>query len=110
MARSGLRPYKVCDKKWTDDESLTLGEPGLDVGLEDVEGDGAGLEDGVVEFADVEGGSLFFLGLGAEFADFELAQFVGEGLAGPDDVAIDFDRNVLIGFAGVVFKKLNRLF
>src|SRR5712664_2458753 len=76
-------------------------EPMLDMGLKQAEGDGSLLQHGVVERADVEFGTEAALGFGAQLANFELAEFVGEGLAGPDDVAIDFDGDVLIGLASV---------
>lgn len=43
-----------------------------------------------MEFADVEAGAEAALGVGAEGEDFELAEFVGAGLAWPADVAVDF--------------------
>ena len=39
-----------------------------------------------MELADVEFIAQFLRGVGAEFLDFEFADFVGERLAGPDDV------------------------
>src|SRR6202158_527063 len=84
-------------------------EPMLDMRLKEAQRHGALLQDGVVEGADVEFGGEAALGFGAQLADFELAELVGEGLAGPDNVAIDFDGDVLIGLAGVVLEKLDGL-
>src|SRR6266404_1296023 len=84
-------------------------EPMLDMWLKEAQRNGALLQDGVVEGADVEFGAEAALGFGAQLADFELAEFVGQRLAGPDDVAIDFDGDVLVGLAGVVLEKLDGL-
>src|SRR6266478_2992093 len=84
-------------------------EPMLDMWLKEAEGDSALLQDGVMERADAEFGGEAALGFGAQLADFELAEFVGQRLAGPDDVAVDFDGDVLIGLAGVLLEKLNGL-
>ncbi len=81
----------------------------LDVRLEDAQRDRSLLQDGIVEGSDVELGTEAALGFGAQLADFELAEFVGQRLAGPDDIAIDFDGDVLIGLAGVVLEKLDGL-
>src|SRR5437763_15884641 len=48
--------------------------------------------------------------LRAQLANFELADFVSERLSGPYNVAGDFNSDVLIGFSGIVLKKLNGLF
>ncbi len=50
----------------------------LNVRLEEAEGDGALLEDGIVEGADVELGTEAALGFSAQLADFELAELVGQ--------------------------------
>src|SRR5712664_603843 len=83
--------------------------PMLDVRLEETQRDRALLQDGVVEGADIEFGAEAALGFGAQLADFELAEFVGQRLAGPDDVAVDLNRDVLICLAGVVLEKLDGL-
>jgi len=79
------------------------------VRFEDVQWHGAVFQDDIVEFALVEFRAELFFGERAEFADFELADFVGKGLTGPGDVTVDFDGDVLIGFSGVVLEKLNGL-
>ena len=48
--------------------------------------DGGIAEHLIVELADVEFITQFLRGVGAEFRDFEFADFLGERLAGPDDV------------------------
>ncbi len=48
-------------------------DPGSDSGVEDVEGQGAGVDDLIVEGAEVELRAEGLLGAGAEFEDFELA-------------------------------------
>ncbi len=63
--------------------------PGLGAGVEQVEGQRSSAEDLVVEGADVELWPEFLLGAGAEFAEFELADLIGERLSRPRDVAVD---------------------
>src|SRR5258708_12422964 len=84
-------------------------DPMLDMRLEETQRDRALLQDGVVEDADIEFGAEAALGFGTQLADFELDEFVGQRLAGPDDVTVDFDGDVLIGLAGVVLEKLDSL-
>ncbi len=74
----------------------------LDVRLQEAERDGALLQDGVVEGSHVKLAEEAALGFGAQFADFDLAKLVGQRLARPDNVAVDFDRDVLIGLASGV--------
>ncbi len=62
-----------------------------------------------MEAADVELFALLFLGFGAEFAYFELADHVGEGLAGPGDVAIYLRYDVLFAEGGVLFEEFDCL-
>ena len=50
------------------------GEPGFYVGVKKAERDGALLEDGVMEGADVEVGTEAMLSFRAQLADFELAK------------------------------------
>ena len=73
----------------------------LDVRLQQAQRDGALLQDGVVEGSHVKLAGEPAFGFGAQFADLALAKLVGQGLARPHDVAIDFDRDVLIGLASV---------
>jgi hypothetical protein len=63
-------------------------DPGGDSGVEDVEGQCAGVNDLIVEGAEIEFWPQCFFGAGAEFEDFELTQLVAESLRGPRDVAI----------------------
>src|SRR5882724_9565127 len=76
-------------------------DPMLDVRLQETQRDRTLLQDRFVEGADVELAGQLALGFGAQFADLELAKLVGQGLARPHDVAIDLDRDVLIGRATV---------
>lgn len=75
--------------------------PGGEALVEEVKGEGAGEEEGVVEGADVKAGAMGGFGAGAEVADFELADLVGEGLAGPGDVAVHFGDDVELGLGAV---------
>lgn len=54
-----------------------------------------------MEGADVKAGSEGAFGSGSELADFELPDFVGEGLAWPSDVAVHFVDDIEFGFGGV---------
>ena len=76
-------------------------DPMLDVRLQQAQRDRALLQDGVVEGAHVKLAAEPALGFGAQLADFELAKLVGQRLARPHDVAINLDRDVLIGLASV---------
>src|SRR5258708_12304675 len=67
-----------------------LGDPFVGAGVEQVEGQGSTIEHRIVEGAEVELGSQFFLGTVAEFAKLELAKLVAKSLRGPRDVAIGF--------------------
>ena len=58
-------------------------------------------EDFIVEAADVEFFAQRFFGARAEFLDFQFTHFVCQRLTGPDDVAVDFHDDVVLGFAGV---------
>jgi len=73
----------------------------LDMRLQEAQRDRALLQDSIVEGADVELTGEAALGFGAQLSNLELAKLVGQGLARPHDVAIDLDRDVLIGLASV---------
>jgi len=73
----------------------------LDMRLQQAQRDRALLQDGVVEGSHVKLAGEAPLGFGAQFADLELAELTGQGFARPLDVAVNLDRNVLIGLAGV---------
>ncbi len=83
--------------------SFDIGDPFVDDFFEDVEGDGAVEEDGVVKGADVETGAELFFGAFSELLDFEFANFVSECLAGPCDVAVDFVDDVEFRLGSVGF-------
>src|SRR4051812_14541614 len=65
-----------------------LCHPLICTGFEQVERQGAAVEDLVVEGADVELGSKFFFRAVTKLTDLELAQLVAERLRGPRDVAV----------------------
>ena len=54
-----------------------------------------------MEVPDIELVSQCKFGFASQFRNFQLADFVGERLAGPDDVAIDFSGNFQFLFGGV---------
>src|SRR6266404_708169 len=84
-------------------------DPMLDMRLQEAQRDRALLQNGIVEGADVELAREAALGFGAQLSDLELAQLVGQRLPRPHDVAVDLDRDVLIGLTGVVLEKLDGL-
>lgn len=84
-------------------------DPGENQLFEDVEGNGALTQDDVVKFPDVEFVSQFLLGSAAQLADFQLADLVGQRLAGPRDVTVDFVDDVELRFRGVIGKEFDRL-
>src|SRR5437867_3823129 len=83
--------------------------PRIHLLLKYVEGDCATPEHGVVELPDVESWAELPLGLRPEFTYFEFAHLVAESLAGPNDVTVDFDDDVLIRLRRVFAKELDRL-
>src|SRR5438445_4214141 len=85
------------------------GDPAVDFALEDGQWQGAIVESGVMELANIESDSQCGLGSGPQLFYFQLAQFVCEGLRRPDDVAIDFNNDVVLGFSGVFEHVLDRL-
>src|SRR5687767_13913086 len=88
---------------------LKLLDPGADVGLQYVQGDGAPPQDLIVEGADVEPFAELGAGEAAELLDLQLADLVGQGLAGPDDVAVDLHHDVVLGLARVLDEEVDRL-
>src|SRR5436309_3368408 len=75
--------------------------PRLDLRFQNIKGNCAVTQNGVVESADIETRAKFLLGFGSKLEDFELTYFVAERLTGPDDVTIDFDDDVLISFCRI---------
>ena len=76
-------------------------DPMLDVRLQETQRDRVLLQDGVVEDSHVKLSGEAALGFGAQLSNLELAKLVGQRLARPHDVAINLDRDVLIGLASV---------
>ena len=66
-------------------------------------------EQHAVELAEVELGSEAILRLLAELEDLELADFVGTGLPGSDDVTLDLRHHVRFRHAGVLEHVLDGL-
>src|SRR5436853_359528 len=62
-----------------------------------------------MELADIGSRSKFLLSLCAPLANLQLPDLVCQGLSRPNNVAIHFHSNVLIGFSGIFFEKLHRL-
>ena len=75
-------------------------DPFVDELLQHIQRDRALAEDDVVELAEVERAELF-LGPPAQLLDLQLADLVGQGLAGPGDVAVDLVDDVVLGLGGV---------
>jgi len=72
---------------------ILLHDPFVRTGFQHIEGKGAAVEDFVVEGAEIKLGAQFFLGAIAEFANFELTEFVAKGLGRPGDVPVGFGLN-----------------
>ena len=81
-----------------------------DDGFEKEKGDSPLAQDHVVKTAKIEAFSQFGFGELAEFANFEFADFVGDGLARPCDVAVDLGGDVVKGESGAGSHVLNRFF
>ena len=73
----------------------------MDLVLEHLQRQRAGIEHLLVELADVEFRAERGLGFVAQAADGQLAELVGERLAGDGDVALDLGSRVGLRFARV---------
>src|SRR5438309_3938805 len=83
--------------------------PILDVRLQQAQRDSALLQHRVVEGADIELTGEAALSVGAQLSNLELTEFVSQRLPRPHDVAVDLDRDVLIGLSRIVLEKLDGL-
>ena len=72
-------------------------DPCVGAGFEHIEGQSSAVEHLVMETAGVKLGAQFFLGVFAQFADLEQAQFLRESLRGYRDIAVGFglDRGLV---------------
>src|SRR6266853_1932584 len=84
-------------------------DPAVHLLFKHVQGDSAMAQDDIVKLPDVKARSKLLFGPGAQFTDFELSHFVTESLAGPHDVTIDFNDDVLVGFGRVFPEEIDRL-
>jgi len=84
------------------------GDPVVDAFVEDAQRQGTVPNDLVVEGADVELVAELGGGSSAEILQFQFAQLVGQRLAGPDDVAVDLDGDVVLRFAGIGLEEIDR--
>src|SRR5262249_14098481 len=78
--------------------AFLIGDPVADLAFQNIEGQRPVIEDGVVKFPKVEASAKLRFGLLSQFLDLQFAELIGERLSGPDDVAIDFDNNVVFRF------------
>src|SRR5438094_796765 len=65
--------------------------PILNLLFQDIQWDGAVAQDNIVELAHIKTRAELLLGVRPQLANFQLAHLVAEGLAGPNDVAVDFN-------------------
>src|ERR1700736_393602 len=86
-----------------------LGHPRPRALVQKVERQLAVAQDLVVKGADVEPGSQLAGGVAAQLFHLELAELVDWRRPGLDDVAVDLDRNVLLGPGGVGLAIVDRL-
>jgi hypothetical protein len=88
--------------------SLPL-HPAIHFFLQDVERNGAVAEEFVEEGADAELIAQGFFCPLLQFLDFQLANFVGQGLSGPGNVTVYFCRNILKAPPRIGPEKINGL-
>src|SRR5213594_418531 len=86
-----------------------LRDPPANVLLDDVQRHGAALENDVVKLAQVELDAQLPGRTGAKFLDLEFANLVGERLAGPGNVTVDFVDYVQLRFRRVRQEKVDGL-
>src|SRR5437667_9317429 len=84
-------------------------DPHVDPLLEHVHRQRAGAEDLVVEGADVEAVAELAAGALAQLGNLDRADFVAEGLAGPDAVAVGLVLHLDLVFRGAVVEELHGL-
>src|ERR1051326_3433810 len=78
-----------------------LAHPRFDPPFQDIQRERAIIEDLVMKLAHIELITQGFSRLGAEVFEFKLPDFVGGGLAGHHDIAIDLNLDVVWRLAGV---------
>ncbi len=69
--------------------------PGTDIAIQDAQRYRAFTQHLVVKCADIEFLAQFFLGVSPQLLDLEFADLVSQRLARPDDVAINFDHDIM---------------
>jgi hypothetical protein len=84
-------------------------DPGVYLGIQDVEGKRAVSEHFIVAVADVKLVAKFLPRFFPQFNDLQLSQLVSQGLTGPRDVAVDFALNVRLIHRGVAMEVVNHL-
>ena len=62
-----------------------------------------------MEAADIEALTELGLGQGTQLLDLELTDLVRQGLTRPDDIAVDLDSDVVLGFTGVLDEEVDRV-
>jgi len=67
-----------------------IGDPFVDARLEDIHGEGATVEDRIMEGSDIEFLAELVLSVLAELEYLQLTDFVAESLSRPGDVAVGF--------------------
>ena len=88
---------------------LLFGDPIADALIQDIEREGAPVEDFVVEGSDVEFVAELIFGVLAKSKNLQLSEFVSEGLSGPGDVPIHFTLNIGLVHRGVAVEVLHHL-
>src|SRR5882762_6766234 len=84
-------------------------QPQLHARFQHAEWHGAMVKHGIMKFAHIESCTKFLFGFRTQFANLHLSDLIGKRLARPNDVAIHFDSDVLIGLAGVLTEEIDRL-
>jgi hypothetical protein len=79
------------------------------VRLRNVQRDPALFQHHIMKRAHIKPAAQFFLGSRAQLPEFHLSDLVSQRLARPNNVAIDFHRNVMVGLARVLTKIIESL-
>src|SRR5438128_4117361 len=102
----------ICDRRAIIALLLSLfeGEPTIDVPFEQIKRQRPVVENRVMKLSNVEARSKFPRRPRPQFLDLQLAELISQRLAGPDDVTINLDDDVVFGLRRVRFHEINRLF
>jgi hypothetical protein len=84
-------------------------EPGIHPLLQNVQRQSTGAQEFIVECTHVEAVAERTFRLRPQRLDLQLADLVGECLAGHDNITIDLVDDIVFGFGGIVLEEVDRL-